>query len=592
MPAGLRIAEGRIGDGRPYIPAGYSPYTGAPGYVEFQLRSPGGTLLYTLPDMFGWQCRREANRPDWCQFSYDASDERADYLTAPNEIWQHRNGALARRFAIVAANLSNATAQILTVEGDGLLARLADQNVAFYETVNSVTGEPEAKPISTILSALMAMQEGSAQLSIGSIDSAIASVLVVYKVEDRSILECLDDLHRHAGGYYYADTGARLHWKAATGNNMGHRITLTRNSRHIQRRTDWRALKTRMIGIGAGATQETSVRVVVNDATAQSTYGVRVGYFVDKKCFDLDTLTQSTREALNRAKVPRVTYDVDYIDVSRDNVWDMTFDAFLAHVGTRVYVQATDFSLWTRILSVHENGDDPLGVRLYLGNPDAGSKGGNLDPQKGMPQDIVDAVVELARRVAELEGDTGILRSIEDILDADDEGVGLDDVVTWDELGDVGTLPEAFIDALDDSQDLRDALEDFLSSNSATITYFAQVQSVHNDYLTCLRYNPVTDTTSTEIKVAKPYNLRRTPFDTETITYIDGQSIEYQYLDDSERTATDTNSLDSESQVVTPRYYVGEVIRIVYGDTGLEDGSSAPILWEDLNTAGRVWAKV
>ena len=91
--------------------------------------------------------------------------------------------------------------------------------------------------------------------------------------------------------------------------------------------------------------------------------------------------------------------------------------------------------------------------------------------------------------------------------------------------------------------------------------------------------------------VEKPYILRKTPFDGETVN-----DVTYTYTTASLRTATDGTT--EEDQAITPDYYVGEIIlavhrRGVYDDP--EDAASVDgmvVCWTDLNTAGRCWAVV
>ncbi len=113
-----------------------------------------------------------------------------------------------------------------------------------------------------------------------------------------------------------------------------------------------------------------------------------------------------------------------------------------------------------------------------------------------------------------------------------------------------------------------------------------RVKSESNDYLTCRTWDG-TDEGTVDVKVAKPYLLRRTPFDFDTVIYPNGQEIAYIYSEDYERLAND--GVDAEIQVMTPRYFVDEeltAISVLFGGTGVDE---CP--WVDLNTAGRHWAK-
>jgi hypothetical protein len=114
----------------------------------------------------------------------------------------------------------------------------------------------------------------------------------------------------------------------------------------------------------------------------------------------------------------------------------------------------------------------------------------------------------------------------------------------------------------------------------------AKVVSVSDDYLTCSIYNAGQDSDGSNISVAKPYLLQQTPFDGLNTTYVDGQEIGYSYSTSNSytRTATDQDTTTmTESQTITPNYFVGEVIWCSRSNTGLTDGSSNNIYFEEFN---------
>ena len=139
-----------------------------------------------------------------------------------------------------------------------------------------------------------------------------------------------------------------------------------------------------------------------------------------------------------------------------------------------------------------------------------------------------------------------------------------------------------------------------------------KIIEVKKDHLHCNLHNatheeaeasPAQNTTL--IFVAKPFQLRKTPFDGETIEYVNGQSITYTYEADAFGRAREADDgTDTEDQAMTPDYFVGEELLAMFVETGLktnatEDPPAAGatfveqrIFWEDLNTCGRFWAKV
>ncbi|MCP4539826.1 MAG: hypothetical protein GY832_22025 [Chloroflexi bacterium] len=130
------------------------------------------------------------------------------------------------------------------------------------------------------------------------------------------------------------------------------------------------------------------------------------------------------------------------------------------------------------------------------------------------------------------------------------------------------------------------------ASATPTTTAAQQIQAFQvkaagwqNDYLQCTAYDQVNAAAQGDVNVAKPWELRRTPFDTETITYANAQSITYTYSSQRERSATDGTY--TETQLVTPDYAEDEIILAIRGNTGVTDALG----WTDLNVAGRQWAK-
>lgn len=121
----------------------------------------------------------------------------------------------------------------------------------------------------------------------------------------------------------------------------------------------------------------------------------------------------------------------------------------------------------------------------------------------------------------------------------------------------------------------------------------AKVVSINDDYLTCSIYNAAQDSDGSNISVAKPYLLQQTPFDGLNTTYLDGQEVGYSYstANSYTRTATDQDTTTiTETQFITPNYFVGEVLWCERSNTGLTDDNSAAIYFEDVNTGARAWA--
>lgn len=110
-----------------------------------------------------------------------------------------------------------------------------------------------------------------------------------------------------------------------------------------------------------------------------------------------------------------------------------------------------------------------------------------------------------------------------------------------------------------------------------------RVASEFGDYLTVIKINSGT-TVGTLFDVAKPYALRKTPFDGVTIN-----GVTRVYSTNLTRVAS--NSLFGQSEIIVPNYNLGaDIIYIAGVDHSDVFVSSAELKFVDLNMDGRVWA--
>ncbi len=117
----------------------------------------------------------------------------------------------------------------------------------------------------------------------------------------------------------------------------------------------------------------------------------------------------------------------------------------------------------------------------------------------------------------------------------------------------------------------------------------AQINFVLGDYLQVRELTTYDDGTDVlgpvDIQVAKPWILRRTPFD--GIVF---NNFLYTYIDEQTRDATDQSPPGkTERQVVTPAYFLNTriyCVRLVRGGTGVSLSTRAL----DLNVDARAWA--
>lgn len=148
----------------------------------------------------------------------------------------------------------------------------------------------------------------------------------------------------------------------------------------------------------------------------------------------------------------------------------------------------------------------------------------------------------------------------------------------------------------------RDEREQDVSSFSPIIKLPLQryvVKSVSDDHLVCRAWDGVTEGT-VDIKVAKPWDLRKKPFHGKTRT-IGSNTFTYSYTSATERTVTKSTS-GSETQIIIPQYvatgetaFKGNEIWAIRCDAGviLNEGQNNEerLTLMDVNVACRAWAK-
>lgn len=141
-------------------------------------------------------------------------------------------------------------------------------------------------------------------------------------------------------------------------------------------------------------------------------------------------------------------------------------------------------------------------------------------------------------------------------------------------------------------------------ANPFAISLFrVRVKEIKDDHLVCKLFIPDAATGKQEdtpdIFVAKPFELRKTAFDTKTFTYPNGQNITYTFASSVQDERTADDGTDTETQIMTPQYFVDtEIIAIrgIDGSTGVtitvtDVVEPIRLEWEDINNAGRFWAK-
>lgn len=135
--------------------------------------------------------------------------------------------------------------------------------------------------------------------------------------------------------------------------------------------------------------------------------------------------------------------------------------------------------------------------------------------------------------------------------------------------------------------------QQFINSGKSIQMKQFKVVRLDTDVIICHTFNGVEEGED-EIKVAMPFLLRKTPFDSATRLDPPRAGITYVYSDFNIRVATNEDDED-EAQILVDSYEEGDIIfamKGIFGGTSLyhDEEKEIPVIWIDSNVDGRFWA--
>lgn len=459
-----------------------------------EVRDQDGVWLANVLQWRNGQRRAKANEPESLSLEIPGTDDAAAYLSFPNEVWVYLGdyASVVSKCTIVATTVRKGVGHWVTVECEGLLGQLGRELVTSYETPTSVDADGttvhEKASVRNILGALLSqMQTQDPPIGLGKFDASVGDTEVAIRFDNKSILQCLRELHAAAGGYYYVDTSRKLQWRRTSGYDLGHWIKFGHNLREIEVRTDYRTIQTELLGFGAGGTPETRLSVTKDDTAAQSTYGVIRGDFYRDNINEQATLDGITEAELARRSGPKVSYRVGVVNLAGIDPTNYNFEAALLNVGTRVgvYVDDLDLAVESTVLAITWDLDNPAGVAIELSDPDAAPTGREGDGSHSTGErKIYDYIADALESAEAAEVDQGKVLALTRSLDPPTDDPA--DILTKDNVYDTmatdlgndygatgysdvdgftDALMDRFIDALSNPDNLRyDALRAALGS--------------------------------------------------------------------------------------------------------------------------------
>lgn len=317
-------------------------------YLE--LRDSDGDLLRWVRDWYGGRLEETVNEPRHLDVRLPHDDDVLPLLEPPNEIWlRDKERVLIDRFSIAQVRVTGVAERRIEVLGTGLLGSLGRVWVTEYIE--------EGKTVAEILTALLGLQSA---ISLGGVD-----VVGTYTVqwESMSVLQCLQALHKQAGGYYWiVPQTNELFWLADPGEFRGRQIRFRKNLKEIRREKDYTGIANQVYAQGDGV----ALASPLEDAGSIAAYGVRAFSITDKRVKHEATLTAMAQRVLDERKDPITQYTVSAIDLSQLLEGDYRFEAWKLGDDYRVIDDVYGIDETVRALKITRDLDNPLQNQIEL----------------------------------------------------------------------------------------------------------------------------------------------------------------------------------------------------------------------------------
>jgi hypothetical protein len=418
---------------------------------RLEIRTRAGALVRWIEEhVYGVTWFESINEPSTLSLSIDGTWDGAADAVYPNQVWLYRgdNVTVYKKFDIlVETHGAAANGPFMSIECEDALSRLGREYV--LTEVSFAAGTK----LNTIIAYLLAhCQTQIPRVTLGRIGAGIAAVSTEIRWSDKSLLQCLKDLHDIVGGYYWVDGNDKLSWTATRGENGKNWIRLEQNANQIRRRRDYRPLRTRVVAV-SGSSVPRALRPVAtaNDATAQSTYGIIQAPLQIAQYLPEDTLDDIAEEELDRVKAPETSYFVDAIDLSVLDPATYGFQTSMITPGSIIRLVCNDPAIDVKqpIKSIRRSLDDIGNVDISFGAPST--------PE----ETLLDEVIKIKEDIIELKGDTGVKEAIDEAIATDDD--------TQDAIATAIETDEEIHDAIEAAiiQDdgIQDAIESVIESS-------------------------------------------------------------------------------------------------------------------------------
>jgi len=297
-------------------------------------------------------------------FPFSAPDYtfRDGYLRAPYILKVYRGTSTDpwKIFRIVRDNRIDAAGGTIIIDAMDPLCQLGQTPAADYF---------ENKTAQEMIEDWLGYQTITPAITLGNIWSFLGTKTLSFKSRGGTVLKLLRDLQSIIGGYFYVDTDFKLNWKTPVSYVDERALFLTGDINNIQQNRDDSSVINYLTVYWKG------ISVTAQDATSQSTYGVRKGEMMVYKELGGDTpsswtseLTTYANDMLDQYKEPRLVRTLQSADLGNIHE-DFAIWGSLVRPGTKVKIITPDDFLECIICGVTGSLNDPTKLTLSVTDP-------------------------------------------------------------------------------------------------------------------------------------------------------------------------------------------------------------------------------
>jgi len=546
-----------------------------------EVQDADGAVLVASVDFLAEGSRLELTLNEASKLTFKVAGDNAaieHFIPENRLILRDRWGMALGRFQIRsrASSLEQPGAVFMVITALDALSQLGREPVV-------TGGTPTAITVQAIVEGLFGLQQQTVPLSLGVIDPAIANYETAFFVQDTSILGALRELHasmpKDIAGAFYVTMDGTFEWRVNIGTEEG---TFAMALTGAQFEINYDDQINRLYMYGQGQDARTRLRLTdageaeeyIEDAASIASYGLLPSIKVESQIADPTVLLAAAQRILEDRAEPFVRFSGNMLDLAKaDNGTIGYNDIYLGSRYTFSYPAHDIASTTLKVERMVLNLANPLPIDIEMAN-----RRQSLD-------DIIRSLIRSQNPPLDVNDDGTLYPTIGrtfDTFDSTDISPRLEfknGDWAYAEVDDEGTMN--FYD-----QGLWQRVA--LYNQSGII--WGEVQDVFDDYLECKIWNVVNGTLGDTVLVAKHYLFQRTPFDTETITYIDGEEITYTadatYPEYKREHNDGTNYADF---YVTPNWYIGEKILMAQMQTNVVVSSNR-LEYMEL-PFGKVWAR-